>query len=97
MDDVGADVVQERLVVRDDEEGLLPVLEVVVQPDDGVQVEVVRRFVEHEERGLDEERSSQRDTHPPAAGKLVGRPVLHLAAEAETGQQSSGLGFRLKS
>ena len=33
MDDVGADVVEEGLVVRDDEQSLLPVLQVIVQPE----------------------------------------------------------------
>ena len=60
----------------DDEEGLFPVLQVVVEPDDGVQVEVVGRLVQHQQRRLDEERARQRHPHPPTAGELVGGSVL---------------------
>ena len=44
MANVSADVVQEVLVVRHNEERLLPAAEVVVQPDNGVQVQVVGRL-----------------------------------------------------
>ena len=96
VNDVSADVVQEGLVVGNDEERLLPVLQVVVQPDDSVQVEVVGRFVQHEEGRLDEEGARERDSHSPAAGKLVGGPVLHLAAEAEASEKTSSFRFGLK-
>jgi len=46
VDDVGADVVEEGLVVGYDEKSLLPVLQVVVQPDDGVEVKVIGRLVQ---------------------------------------------------
>ena len=62
----------------DDEEGLFPVLQVVVEPDDGVQVEVVGRLVQHQQRRLDEERARQRYPHPPTAGELVGGSVLFV-------------------
>ena len=43
---VGADAVEEVLVVRDDKKNLLPLLQVVVQPDDGVEVKMIRRLRE---------------------------------------------------
>jgi len=46
VDDVSADVVEEGLVVGYDEKSLLPVLEVVVQPDDSVEVKVISRFIQ---------------------------------------------------
>ena len=97
MHDVRADVVEEALVVADDEQRLLPVLEVVVQPDDGVQVQVIGRLVQHEQGGLDEEGSGQADPHPPASGELVGGAVLHVAVEAKTAKQAAGLGLGLQS
>lgn len=52
VNDVGADVVQERLVVRNYEQGFLPALQIVVEPDNGVQIQVVGWFVEHQKSGL---------------------------------------------
>ena len=96
MNDICANIIQERLVVRHNQEGLLPVLEVVVQPDDCIQVQMVCWFVEHEQCGFDEQGPRQRDSHSPAAGKLVCGTILHLLAEAKTGQESAGFGFGLK-
>lgn len=52
-----------------DEQGRLPLPgEVVVQPQHRVEVEVVRRLVEEEELGLDEQGPRERDAHaPPSA------------------------------
>jgi len=41
VDDVGGDRVQETTVVRDDDEGLLPSGEVLFEPEDGAEVEMV--------------------------------------------------------
>ena len=96
MNDVCADVIEERLVVRNDEQRLLPVLQIVVQPDDGVQVQVIRRFVEHQKCRLDEQGPSQGDAHAPTTGKFVCRSVLHLLAETQTSQQTPGLWLSLE-
>ena len=45
MDDISADVVQEGLVVGDDQQSLLPVLQVIVQPDNSVQIKMIGRFI----------------------------------------------------
>ena len=58
VDDVGADVVKEALVVGNDEQGLLVLLQVVVQPDDCVEVKMVCRLVKHQQSGFNEKGSS---------------------------------------
>ena len=69
LDDVCADVVEEVLVVRHDQQRVLPLAQIVVQPDDGVQVQMICRLtdagernlqiasdkLEHQQRGLQEE------------------------------------------
>ena len=46
MDNVSADSIQKVLVVRDDEQRLLPAREVVLEPHQGVEVQVVGRLIE---------------------------------------------------
>ena len=65
-------------------------------PDDSVQIQMVGGFVEHEEGGFDEEGAREGDPHPPAAGKLVGRTVLHFRVETQTGKQPAGFGLSLE-
>ena len=59
MDYVGADVVEEALVVGHDEQGLLVLLQVVVQPDHCVEVKVVCRFVKHQQGWFNEKCAGQ--------------------------------------
>jgi len=38
MNDVRTDIIEEALVVGDDQQSFLPVLQVVIQPDNGIQI-----------------------------------------------------------
>mmetsp|Transcript_2599 Transcript_2599/g.10026 ORF Transcript_2599/g.10026 Transcript_2599/m.10026 type:complete len:344 (+) Transcript_2599:244-1275(+) len=68
QNDVGHDLVQEVPVVGHDEERLLELfLEVVFEPDDGLQVQVIRGLVEQQHAGRHEERARKRDAHSPSA------------------------------
>ena len=78
--------IQEVLVVRHDQYGMLVFLQVIIQPNDGVQVQVIRRLVEHQQNRLHEERPRQGDAHAPAAGKQLRGPHLHLRREAQPEQ-----------
>ena len=60
--DPGRDLVEERAVVGDDDEGAWPLREAVLEPLDSTDVEVVGRFVEGEDVGLSEQRPRERDT-----------------------------------
>lgn len=83
----GADVVEEGAIVGDDDEGLLPgPAEVLLQPDDGVQVEMVRRLVQQQQRGLAEESACKSNTHPPASRELLCGLLLHFSRELKTSQ-----------
>ena len=50
------------------EQGFLVGLQELLQPDDGLDIEVVGRLVHQENVGPAEEHAGQGDTHLPAAG-----------------------------
>mmetsp|Transcript_12834 Transcript_12834/g.51191 ORF Transcript_12834/g.51191 Transcript_12834/m.51191 type:complete len:547 (-) Transcript_12834:459-2099(-) len=94
--DPGADVVEEGAVVGDDDEGLLPgPAEVLLEPNDGVEVEVVGGLVQQQEGGLAEEGAREGNAHPPAAGELLRRLLLHLGRELQTREDLGCPGGRL--
>ena len=51
-------------------------------------------FIQHEQRGFEEEGAGERDPHPPAAGEVVRGAALHLPREAQTRQDPARLGLR---
>mmetsp|Transcript_52694 Transcript_52694/g.136013 ORF Transcript_52694/g.136013 Transcript_52694/m.136013 type:complete len:455 (-) Transcript_52694:596-1960(-) len=76
MQDVRTDVVEEVGVVGDHHHRVRVYGgEVVVQPQHCVQVQVVRRLVEHQQLGLQEQGLRQTDAHAPASGELDHGPV----------------------
>ena len=76
QDDVG-DAVQKIPVVGNDDQGATVTFEPVFKPQDGIQIEVVRRFIQQQQIGRAHQRLCQIQTHAPAAGK--GRhAVLHV-------------------
>ena len=48
-------------------------------------------LVEQQQRRLDEQRTGQRDSHPPAAREVFCRAILHLGGEAEPRQDLANL------
>mmetsp|Transcript_2052 Transcript_2052/g.4810 ORF Transcript_2052/g.4810 Transcript_2052/m.4810 type:complete len:220 (-) Transcript_2052:1080-1739(-) len=86
--------VEELLVVAHYQQGLLPPLQVVVQPDDRVEVQVVGGLVQHEQGGLDEQRPGQTDAHAPAPREELRGPHLHLRIEPQSEQNAASSGLR---
>ncbi len=72
--DVGADVVEEVAVVRDDDEAAVVGAEIILEPVDGIEIEVVGRLVEQEDAGVAEEGLSEQD-----ADFLAALELTHLA------------------
>mmetsp|Transcript_19691 Transcript_19691/g.58405 ORF Transcript_19691/g.58405 Transcript_19691/m.58405 type:complete len:447 (-) Transcript_19691:1023-2363(-) len=83
VDDVGGHAVEEVAVVRHHHQRLLPPHQVLLQPQNRAQVQVVRRLVQQQQRGLNVERACERDAHAPAARKRLRRARLHHRREAE--------------
>ena len=62
--------VEKILIVRNHQERGLPLGgQVVIQPQDGVEIEMIRGLVQEQELGLYEEGSRQRHAHAPAAAQ----------------------------
>ncbi|EOD69495.1 30S ribosomal protein S5 [Amycolatopsis vancoresmycina DSM 44592] len=71
----GRDGVEEPPVVRDDHDGDLPGQQVVGEPADTLDVQVVGRLVEHDQVELPGQRGGQRDPAPLPTGQVRRRRV----------------------
>ena len=94
MDDELAHTAQELLIVRNHQQRLLPALEVVVKPDDCVEIEMIRRLIQKKQIRLHEQSAGQADTHSPASGEGGRGLLLHLRRESQTGQDAAHAGLR---
>lgn len=86
MRDVIHHGIQEVPVVRDQQQGAGIVLEKIFEPQDGVEVQVVGRFIEQQQVGGAHQGLRQVQTHAPAAGKVGDRAIHLLVREAQTGK-----------
>mmetsp|Transcript_14423 Transcript_14423/g.47027 ORF Transcript_14423/g.47027 Transcript_14423/m.47027 type:complete len:263 (+) Transcript_14423:1058-1846(+) len=71
-------------------EHLRPLGQVLLEPDDGFHVEVVRRLVQKQEVRLDKECPRQCDAHAPSPREGARRRLLLLLGEAEARQDFRG-------
>mmetsp|Transcript_173203 Transcript_173203/g.555491 ORF Transcript_173203/g.555491 Transcript_173203/m.555491 type:complete len:364 (-) Transcript_173203:1053-2144(-) len=102
MQHIGADGVKEVGVVGDHDDGMwVDLRQVVVQPKNSIQVQVIRGLIQHQELGLQEKGLRETDAHSPASGELHHRPVHGEAvlvdravAEAEAAEDLSDLRLR---
>ena len=84
--DVG-DRVEELAVVADHHDRAGEALQPGLEPDEGVQVQVVGGFVEQQQVGRAHQRAGQLQAHAPAAGEAVDGRVDLLGLEAQAHQQ----------
>ena len=84
--------VEEVAVVRDEDEGVLVVGQVLLEPVARFEVEVVRGLVEEQQRGLLQKEFGERDAHLPAAGELFGAALPVFLGEAEAAEDCTDLG-----
>ena len=64
--------------------------QMLLQPDRGLEVEMVGGLVEQEEVGLEEQHACQGDAHAPAAGEGREGLLLGVVIEAEALQDARG-------
>ena len=64
----------------------------LLEPGDGLEVEMVGRLVQQQEVGLDEEHGGKRHPHPPPAREGGQRSSLRLLVEAQPLQDAGGTG-----
>ena len=80
------DGVEELAVVADDDHRAAVALQPGFEPDEGVEVQVVRRLVEQHQVGRAHQRAGELQAHAPAAREAVDRLVELGALEAEAEQ-----------
>ncbi len=97
VDDVGADVVEEVSVVRDDDDGIGEVGEVFFEPEDCVEVEVVGGFVEEEVIGVAEEGLCEEYLDFLLTGEVFHQLVMKFFFDAETAEEVGGVAFGIPS
>lgn len=83
--------VHEILRMRGDDEDVVVGGEVRLEPDDGAEIEMVRRLVEQEQMRLDEQCARKRDTHTPSSRHVLCRLLHHGRIESETVQDAARL------
>ena len=85
--------IEEITVMGAQEDGGLAVLEVVFEPDYGLVIQMVRRFVHNEEVTRDDEGPGQAEALALTARELI--DTLVQPRDAQLGQDHLGLGFEL--
>ena len=91
FDDLVDGDVEEVAVVRDEDEGVLVVVEIVFEPVAGFEIEVVGGLVEQQQGGLLQQQLGERDAHLPAAGELFGLALPVFLGEAEAAEHGADL------
>src|SRR6266404_1727009 len=90
---VGADAVEEMAVVRDDNQDAFVFAKIILEPVDGIEVEVVGGLVEEQGAGIAEEGLRQQDANFLAALQLAHFALLQRAFYAEAVEQNTGVRF----
>lgn len=94
---VRADRVQKVSVVRNDDDRVFEAFQVILEPADAFEVEVVRRFVEQKDVRVAEERLGEKDADLFVAVEFLHEFRVGILGDAETLEKRSRGGFRLVS
>eukprot|EP01085_Mycamoeba_gemmipara_P001179 Mycagemm_TRINITY_DN10306_c1_g3::TRINITY_DN10306_c1_g3_i1::g.1179::m.1179 type:complete len:134 gc:universal TRINITY_DN10306_c1_g3_i1:870-1271(+) len=95
VDDVVDKLVEEGRVVRDDQKCLLPIDEIVLEPNAGLEIQVIVGLVEEQQVRLTEEGTCEGNAHAPATAILLcqlGAQLLHAKAQTCEDRRCSCLG-----
>ena len=90
---VGTNHVQEVTVVRNDDHGAVAIVEGLLQPADGIDVQVVRRFIKQQDIRVGEQRLRQQHAQLPAGSHFAHRAVMLFNRDTDAEQQFAGARF----
>src|SRR5688572_17944102 len=65
----GAERVEKSAIVRDDDETARITDQIILEPEQGFEIEVIGRFIEEKQRWLGHKKSGKVGAHDPATGK----------------------------
>ena len=94
LENAVAEGIEELAIVGNDDEAAGIAREVVLKPEQRLEVEMVGRLVEHEQSGLADEEAGKVRAHDPTAREGFGLLVVVGLAKAEAGENF--FGARLK-
>ena len=94
VDDLPDDAVEKVAIVRDEQQRPRISREPVLQPQHGVQVEVVGRLVQQQQVRTAHQRLCEIQAHPPAAGKTRDGIAVPLFGDTQAREQRRGAGAR---
>ena len=84
--DVGANAIHKVLRVGHHEKNLLELFQVLLEPYDGLDIQVICGFVQQEQRRVGEQCLCKRNTHTPTAREGARGTGLHIRRETKTEQ-----------
>ena len=93
IDDVGTDGVEEVAVVADHDNGAGELQKKILQPVDGVNVQVVGGLVHHQDIGVAEQSLRQQDLHLETGIHMGHLRFVELGTHAKALQNPAGVGF----
>ena len=93
FDDAADELVEKFAVVRDDEDRAGIGFQIILEPEQRFEVEMVGRLVEQQQVGLLRQQARQMGAHDPAAAHFAGRAVEIFFAETQSGEDLFRFGF----
>ena len=81
--DLGTDLIQEIAVVGDHDDGVREIDQELLQPGDGVQIQVVRGLVEQQDVGISEQGLGQQHLDLLSAQQILHQRIMKLCLDAE--------------
>ena len=90
MQDVTDGGIEKVAVVGNQQQGLWCLLQPVLQPQHGVEIEVVGGLIKQQQVGVGQQYPGKIETHAPAAGKTGHRIALLVGRKAKAGQHFGG-------
>jgi hypothetical protein len=90
LENARAHPVEELAVVRRHEQRAVVLFQELLEPDERLEIEVVRRLVEQHRVGLHQQNARERDAHLPAARERAHVAVDHRWAEAQAREDLTG-------
>ena len=93
LEDAGAEDVEEGAVVGNDQQAARVTRQVILEPEQRLEIEVVGRLVEDKQGGLGDEQAGEMGAHDPATGERLGELVGVTLLEAEAGEDLFGVGL----
>ena len=92
--DIGTYLVQEIPVMGDNDDCIFEVDQELLQPGDGVQVQMVGRLIQQQDIGVAEQGPGQQDLDLLGAGQFAHQIGVKLGLDAQTVEQGLRVGFR---